>query len=234
MCCLGCCRVAFLSIFASRFCCELIFASSAQVYSVFQYLPSIVLGLFFFPQVPRVDQLLKRIKALEDAQSVASVESVLAKIAKYGFRREEDFDKYEALHLAKQLAVTARLVTHPKAPSYDVIASTLRQKLACSVPQFKAYFTALLADKDYGKILDALHKVDKPFKSKGQEKPLQTSATPLWVQPRSVPRIVCYSCCTPGHISPNCFRRFQSPAAHYHPYPRLRSTGPPNNTLQHY
>jgi hypothetical protein len=58
---------------------------------------------------------LKRIKALEDAQSVASVESVLVKIANYGFRREEDFDKYEALRLVEQLAVTARLVVHQKA-----------------------------------------------------------------------------------------------------------------------
>jgi hypothetical protein len=72
------------------------------------------------------------------------------KIANYGFRREEDFDKYEALRLAEQLAVTARLVAHQQAPSYDVIASTLRQKLPCSVAQFQAYFTALLADKDYG------------------------------------------------------------------------------------
>jgi hypothetical protein len=125
---------------------------------------------------------LKRIKALEDAQSLASVESVLVKIANYGFHREEDFDKYEALRLMEQLAVTARFVAHQKAPSYDVIASTLRQKLPCSVAQFKAYFTALLADKDYGRILDALHKVDKALKSNVPEKPPPTSsAAPLRV-----------------------------------------------------
>jgi hypothetical protein len=151
---------------------------------------------------------LKRIKALEDAQSVASVESVFVKIANYGFRREEYFDKYESLRLAEQLTVTARLVAHQKAPSYDVIASTLRQKLPCSVAQFKAYFTALLADKDYGRILYALHKVhkvDKAFKSNDPEKPPPTSsAAPLRVQPRSVPRVGCYSYGTPGNISPNC------------------------------
>ena len=79
--------------------------------------------------VPSVDQLLKRIKALEDAQSVASVESVLVKIANYGFRREEDFDKYEALRLVEQLAVTARLVVHQtESSSYDVIASNFAPK----------------------------------------------------------------------------------------------------------
>jgi hypothetical protein len=155
------------------------------------------------------------------------------KIANYGFRREEDFDKYEALRLAEQLAVTARLVAHQKAPSS--IASTLRQKLPCSVSQFKAYFTALLADKDYGRILDALHKVDKAFKSNDPAKPPPTSsAAPLRVQPRSVPRVVCYSCGTPGHISPNCFRRSRSPAPRYRPYPWPRPTGPPDDTSRRY
>lgn len=74
-----------------------------------------------------MDQLLGRIKALEDSQSVPTVDSLVSKIANYGFRREDDFDKYEALRLAEKLAVTARLTTHPKAASYNVIASTLRQ-----------------------------------------------------------------------------------------------------------
>ena len=87
------------------------------------------------------------------------------KILHYGFGRPEDFDKYEALHLSKQLAASARLASDPKAPSYEAITSTLRQKIGSPVDQFKAYFSALLADKEYSRVLDAVHKVDKAFKT---------------------------------------------------------------------
>jgi hypothetical protein len=40
---------------------------------------------------------------------------MLTKILHYGFHRPEDFDKYEALRLSEQLAISARLASDPKA-----------------------------------------------------------------------------------------------------------------------
>jgi len=48
--------------------------------------------------------------------------------------------------------------------SYDVIASTLREKPRVAAEQFKAYFLALLADKDYSRVIATVSKVDKSFR----------------------------------------------------------------------
>ena len=69
------------------------------------------------------------------------------------------------LNMAEQLATAAKLSGHEKASSYDAIACTLREKLPFTEKQFKAYFVALLADKEYAKVLEAVAKVDKSFKS---------------------------------------------------------------------
>ena len=84
-----------------------------------------------------------------NSQTGPSVGCMLNKILHYGFCRPDNFNKYEALRLSEQLAASARLASNPKAPSYEVIASTLRQKIGSPVDQFKAYFSALLADKEY-------------------------------------------------------------------------------------
>jgi hypothetical protein len=89
-------------------------------------------------QAPTIQALLERIKVLEDSQAVPSVGTLVSKITNYDFRRHEDFDKYEAQRLSEQLAVSARLSSHAKAPAYDAIASTLRQKLSTPVVQFQA------------------------------------------------------------------------------------------------
>ena len=44
---------------------------------------------------------------MEDSQTGPSVGCMLTKILHYGFRRPEDFDKYEALRLSEQLAMVA-------------------------------------------------------------------------------------------------------------------------------
>ena len=116
-----------------------------------------------FFQIDLLAQLNTRIKTLEDAGN--DVPAHLSKITSYGFRREEDFDKYDALNMAEQLATAAKLSGHEKAPTYDAIACTLREKLPFNKKQFKAYFVALLADKEYAKVLEAVAKVDKSFKS---------------------------------------------------------------------
>ncbi len=124
---------------------------------------------------------------------------MLTKILHYGFRRPEDFDKYEALRLSEQLAASARLASDPKAPSYEAITSTLRQKIGSPVDQFKAYFSALLADKEYSRILDAVHKVDKAFKTGTRSVQRETPSLPSAHTRPQFP-VVCYSCGLPGHI----------------------------------
>jgi len=94
-----------------------------------------------------------------------SVPARLSRITQYGFRREEDFDKYDALAMAEQLATAAKLSGYEKAPTFDAIACTPREKLPVSKKQFKAYFVALLADKEHAHVLEAVAKMDKCFKS---------------------------------------------------------------------
>ena len=65
-----------------------------------------------FFQVDLLAQLNARIKTLEDAGN--DVPAHLSKITSYVFRREEDFDKYDALTLAEQLATAAKLSGHEK------------------------------------------------------------------------------------------------------------------------
>lgn len=64
-------------------------------------------------------QLTARIKTLEDAGSLFDVPARLSRITQYGLRREEDFDKYDALAMAEQLATAARLSRHEKASTFD-------------------------------------------------------------------------------------------------------------------
>ena len=45
---------------------------------------------------------------------------MIQRISYYGGRRVEDFDKYEALRYAEELASVAKSSSHPKAASYDV------------------------------------------------------------------------------------------------------------------
>ena len=63
-----------------------------------------------FFQVDLLAQLNARIKTLEYASN--DVPAHLSKITSYGFRREEDFDKYDALNMAEQLATPAKLSGH--------------------------------------------------------------------------------------------------------------------------
>ena len=180
--------------------------------------------LVFF-QVDLLAQLNARIKTLEDAGN--DVPAHLSKITSYGFRREEDFDKYDALSLAEQLATAAKLSGHEKASSYDSIACTLKEKLPFNKKQFKAYFVALLADKEYAKILEAVAKVDKSFKSSVPSAasgstgvPAQASARP----PPRRPRNFCYACDAPVHTASRCFKRFNNRS---YPQSRPRPLMPP-------
>ena len=172
-------------------------------------------------------QLIARIKSLEDAGSLSDVPARLASITQYGSRREEDFDKYDALAMAEQLATAAKLSGHEKAPTFDAIACTLREKLPVSKKQFKAYFVALLADKEYAKVLEAVAKVDKSFKSSAPGPASGSSRTSAQASARPTarrPRIFCYACGSPGHMASRCFKWFNNRS---YPQSRPRPLLPP-------
>lgn len=65
--------------------------------------------------------------------------------------------------MAELLATAAKLAGDEKAPTYNAIAGTLWEKLPVLKNQFKAHTVALLADKEYAKVLEAVTKGDKRF-----------------------------------------------------------------------
>ena len=88
------------------------------------------------------------------------------RITQYGFRSEEDFGKYDVFAIPReQLATAAKLTGDHKASTYNTISCTLREKLPMPKKQFKAYFVALLVDKEYAKVLETVAKVGKSFKT---------------------------------------------------------------------
>jgi len=172
-------------------------------------------------------QLTARIKSLEDAGSLSDVPARMARITQYGFRREGDFDKYDALAMAEQLATAVKLSGHEKAPAFDAIACMLREKLPVSKKQFKAYFVALLAGNEYAKVLEAVAKVDKSFKSSAPGPASGSNGTSAQASARPTarrPRIFCYACGLPGHIASRCFKRFNNRS---YPQSRPRPLLPP-------
>ena len=86
---------------------------------------------------------------MESAQGT-TVQSLIQKISYYRGRRVEDFDKCEALRYAEELASVAKSSGDPKAANYDIIASTLREKLHVPAEQFKAYvFPSLIGRQGF-------------------------------------------------------------------------------------
>ena len=106
-------------------------------------------------------RLCKRgwIRFLEKAQGTY-VQALINRITQYGSRRLEDLDKYEAFRLAEELVSVAKTTGDSRAASYDIIATTLREKIHVPKEQFKAYFLALLVDKEFTRIFDTISKVD--------------------------------------------------------------------------
>ena len=102
------------------------------------------------------------------------------------------------------------------AASYDVIASTLKEKLHVPAEQFKAYFLALLADQDFSRVIETVSEVDKPLR-RSMPYHTQTRIGRLtYQQPyfrpyqRPPQRVNCYRSGEPGHKSPQCWKRAPS------------------------
>ena len=145
----------------------------------------------------------ERIKFLENAQGT-SVHALISRITNYAGRRLGDFDKYETLRLAEELVSVAKTTSDTKAGSYDIIATTLREKIYVPKEQFKAFFLALLADKEYTRIFDTIAKVEKSFRRPTPYFRVQARGN---LRSSSYPRVTCYRCGTPGHKSTQCWKR---------------------------
>ena len=125
-------------------------------------------------------------------------------------RHDLDFDKYEALRLAEELAAIARASNHEKASFYDLAASSLRERLSTQNGHFKAYFLALLAGKEYASVLESISKVDKSLTRQDNAESRQRRPSPYTrplPNPRGSTRVVCFYCGVPGHRISQCWRK---------------------------
>ena len=66
--------------------------------------------------------------------------------------------------MQKNLFFVAKTTSDANAANYDIITTTLREKLHVPKEQFKAYFLALLTDKEYTRMFDTIAKVEKSFR----------------------------------------------------------------------
>ena len=135
------------------------------------------------------------------------MQALINHITHYGSHRLEDFNKYEAVCHVEELISVAKTTGHAKAVSYYIIATTLRESHV-SKEQFKAYFLALLADKEFTRIFDAISKVDKSFKCPAPYFHTQARGNQRFSSPNS--QVACYRCGTPGHKSTQCLKRSQT------------------------
>ena len=133
-------------------------------------------------------------------------------------RHDLDFDKYEALRLAEQLAAIAQSSNHAKASFYDLAAS-LRERLSVQNGHFKAYFLALLAEKDYSTVLESLAKVEKSL-SRWDNAATRFRRSLSYARPVSSQRpnnICCFYCGMAGHRVAQCYRKQRDMASSKYP-----------------
>ena len=157
-------------------------------------------------------------KALEE-KNVVSVSSIVAKINAMALKSAADFDKLEALGIAQELVRVSALENHEKATLYAASLEEMRSRLAKPPAQFKAYFLALFADKEFAKITQSLAKVDKAL----------TTYTTRRASPNGPG--ICFRCGRPGHYANRC--RLGGRPYNYrpqgnrgpHPYQRFQNPG---------
>ena len=140
-----------------------------------------------------MEALKARLKALEDLNK-PSVEMLLRKINALAMKSGPDFDKYEALQLAEELISCGSKAHHEKFTYFSVALQKIRQRLDKPKDQFKAYFLALFSDRDYGKVLESLAKVDKS---------LRQCRSRVRGVPGPVP-LTCYRCGRVGNYASRC------------------------------
>ncbi|KXJ20995.1 hypothetical protein AC249_AIPGENE14112 [Exaiptasia diaphana] len=162
------------------------------------------------PQVePGLDQVMRRLKALEDAQN-RTVDSLLDEIRH--FLKSPVFTKDKALDLLLDLKLVARETKHAKTGYFEACLKTMREKSSVPPEQFKKYLEVLLGDKDQEKVLDMVAKVDKASRSAA---PNRRASRP-GPYSRSVQgrpgrqNVQCYWCQGYGHYQAACPERRNS------------------------
>lgn len=167
-------------------------------------------------------QLLRQlIEQLESLQKGRDIDVQLERLSAYGLRNLVNFDKYTALFIAESLASDAKQNSHPKASFLSMASQTMRGYLDKDPKQFRAYFLALFAEKEYTQVLDRIPKVDKSLladRTSSQFPPDRSSGRPL----RSS-AIICDFCGIPDHTLFRCFRRMSNQRAgsgRFSPYSR--------------
>eukprot|EP00794_Sanderia_malayensis_P006725 gene6725-7483_t len=171
-----------------------------------------------------VEALLRRLEALEQGQEV-SVDQQKKSIVQYALRQAPDFEKYEAINMVERLKLLAREKRDDKTSFYSTVHASLWQRIGCPPEQFRSYVLALLGDRDYKKVVEAIGKVDKTFgagdSQRGRRWPqspshLQFGPTAPPARPRPYPPPSrqqegrdrrCFICNDPGHLAARCFRR---------------------------
>ena len=77
----------------------------------------------------------------------------------YGIHKMVDFNKYTARSMAESLASDAKQHSHPKASFLSMASQTMRGYLDKDPKQFRAYFLAFFAEKEYTQVPDLISKV---------------------------------------------------------------------------
>ena len=116
-----------------------------------------------------------------------------------------EFSRFEAMDLLEAIKDAAHDGKSEKANYYRLTCEALRSKLhACSDVQFHEYLLPLLGDKDQGKILDIMMKVDKHNRKRqdrGSSGPRRDEA------PAPYRAVRCYYCQRFGHTKSTCFKQ---------------------------
>lgn len=105
------------------------------------------------------------------------MDSIKRDIVQYALRRSADFDKHLALEKTEHLKHVARDLKDKKADFYSSVYSTLLERIDKDGDQFKTYVLALLGDRDYERIIEAVSKVDKTF----NKTPNPTTQNPIFI-----------------------------------------------------
>ena len=101
---------------------------------------------------------------LESMQKGTDIDVQLERLSTYCMQNLVDFDKYTALSTAESLASDAKQHSHPKASFLYMASQIMRGYLNKDPKQFRAYFLALFAEKEYTQVPDRISKVDKSLR----------------------------------------------------------------------
>eukprot|EP00794_Sanderia_malayensis_P001649 gene1649-1833_t len=176
------------------------------------------------PQPPiDVEALLRRFEALEREKEVG-VDQLKKDIVQYASRQSSDFDKYVALNMVERLKLFAH-EKRDKTAFYSTVYARLWQRIGCLSKKFHSYLLALLGDRDYERVVEAIGKVEKVFEAVDNQHgkswpnhPSQQPSSLMSQPPRPGPYQVpdrqqqnrrqhCFICNATGHMAARCFRR---------------------------